>query len=227
MKKIKMFTLLVVAFVGLLTTGCIDKKSPQSGYLSEDEINEIVSSFSYDSTPLAYSYEGNLNYFGYSEDKIPASVKSPELEFVKYPLKSEAEENDYLSNCASYYLRLPLQITKENWNQADDAWSTRYQIESKLYRTSGNDSLYYYQADDGGLIIKAFGVNKELIINNEKLWMAGNCDDLIDIACSGKWNITVIYNAQGLLVLEDFSTVNASQSNLDSSCFGKAEYTYF
>lgn len=228
MKKNKVFLLLVIVLLSILSIGCSSQKAPAKGYITVDEVNEIIATFSYADTPSTYSYKGNLNYFGIASDKVPPTVDIEGMSFVSYPLKTttESEKNEYLASCASYYLRLPLQITADNWNQGDDTWSTKYQLESKIYRTVGNDSLYYYRGEDGGLIIRAFAVNKELLINNEQLWLAGNCDDLIDIACSGKWNITVVYNAKGLLVKEEFATVNASENNLKESVFGKAEYSY-
>ncbi|MDE6584030.1 MAG: hypothetical protein K2K15_01385 [Anaeroplasmataceae bacterium] len=231
MKHLKRFVIVLFALLALSLTGCADKKSPMSGYLSEEELASIIEGFDgsleYDEIEIA----GSINYFNLSVDKMVNTVDQV-MTYQAYPLKSEGS-NDYLKNCASYYLRLPLQLTKDSWNETDTNWSTRYQLESKVYRPAGMDKLYYYKRAEGGFILRLFGVNKELKISNYDLWENGNVDDLVDLLCSGKWNITVEYDANGFLVSETFETVNApknkdkaSKDTKSKCCYGQATYTY-
>ncbi|MDE6415018.1 MAG: hypothetical protein K2K48_06350 [Anaeroplasmataceae bacterium] len=214
----KLTGVLLLGFVFLLVflTGCSDHKSPMKGYITDDEISQIVSKFATETKFTKYSYEGNLNYFGYADELVPQTVSKRNVDFV-----DSLEE--YSDKCSSYYLRLPLHITVENWNTnktvsgtADGlSLSTRYQLEAKIYRPKGYDSVYYYAREDGGLILRAFGVNKALTIKRPS-----------DITCRGKWDIEIEYDANGYLVREYFSTINKSEKNKSSCCYGEAKYTY-
>lgn len=232
MKHLKRFVIVLFALLALSLTGCADKKSPTGGYLSEEELATIINGFDGSLEYDQIEIKGNINYFNLAEDKLPRTVEQV-MDYKAFPLKSE-DKNDYLKNCASYYLRLPLQITKDTWNETDTDWSTRYQLESKVYRPSGMDQLYYYKRADGGFILRAFGVNKELKISNYDLWENSAVDDLVDLLCSGKWNITVEYDENGFLVKETFETVNAptnkdkvTTDTKSKCCYGEATYVYF
>lgn len=200
-------------FLSLLLVGCSDQKSPIKGYINEEEIQEIVTSFDDTSHFTKYSYEGELNYFDYDEELVPRSIKKRNVEF-----KDSLEK--YSNDCSSYYLRLPLHITPTNWicKEVDNSrlsLSTRYQLESKVYRPAGLDKIYYYKRDNGGFILRTFGVNKALIIKRPS-----------DITCRAKWNIEIEYDNNGYLVKESFATVNSSQNNKSECCYGQATYTY-
>ncbi len=225
MKLFKKFIFAVIASLLILSTTACDGKKPEPNYLNEDEILELVSTFTGEEVPSYYSFKSNLNYFAIQE--LPKTTAVDDLLFVPYPLKGSSENNEYLKDCASFYIGVPLQITKDNWNQNDDKWSTRYQIESRLYRTIGSlDKVYYYKTAEGGLAIKAFAVNKELLISNAPLWEAGNGgDDLVELTCSGKWNITIEYNSKGLLVKEEFETINRNDPDTQN-CYGKTIYEF-
>lgn len=214
----KLTGVLLLGFVFLLAflTGCSDHKSPMKGYITDDEVNQIVSKFANETKYTKYSYEGNLNYFGYADEIVPQTISKRNVEFV-----DSLEE--YSDKCSSYYLRLPLHITVANWTTDKTASesssslsiSTKYQLESKIYRPAGLDSVYYYARVDGGFILRAFGVNKALIIKRPS-----------DITCRAKWDIEVEYDANGYLVRESFATVNKSEKNKSSCCYGEAIYTY-
>lgn len=236
MKHIKYFVIVLFGLLALSLSGCADGKSPASGYLNESQLASIIDNLEDSISPKEIEVVGYLNYFNLSEDKVTRTVDQV-MNYKEYPLKptdtETASTNNYIKECASYYLRLPLHITKESWNETDTDWATRYQLESKIYRPSGMDKIYYYSRPDGGFAIRVFGANKELKISNLELWNSGNADDLIDLLCSGKWNITVEYNAEGYLVKEEFSTVNAPSNKENASadtkskcCYGQATYEY-
>lgn len=229
---------LVLLLVGVLAS-CGDQKRPVSGYINEEELNEIINTFDGSVVHTSYSVEGSMNYFGLSENELCGDVDAAGVPFVNYPeygkhgvKTSTFFDCYYLDNCASYYLRLPLVITDFTWNHEDDNYSTRYQLEAKLFRSAGTDKLYYYERPEGGFILRGFGVNKELLINNTNLWEydlmngLGNFYDIVDCVCSAKWNFTVEYDADGYLVYEKFETVNASVNNKDNCCYGQATYTW-
>ncbi len=233
MKHIKYFVIVLFGLLALSLTSCGDQKSPRSGYLSEDEVLEIVNGFSTDSSISNVSIKGNLNYFNYPNEKVP-NVADEEMVYVEYPSSTSTTTNKYLEECASYYLRLPLHITSQSWNDTDRLFQTKYQIESKIYRPAGLDKIYYYNRPEGGFIISVFGVNKELQINNVNLYMNDKVFDLVDLLCSGKWNINLEYDENGYLVKEEFATVNApknkekaSQSAKEKCCYGVATYEYY
>lgn len=235
MKHIKYFVLVLFALLGISLAGCSDGKSPAKGYLSEDELSDIINNLEDSVSPKDIEVKGYLNYFNLSEDKLGTTLEQV-MSYKEYPVKSSStdEANNYTKTCASYYLRLPMHITKETWNETDTNWAARYQLESKLYRPSGMDRIYYYARPEGGFIVKLFAANKELKISNYDLWNEGFADDLVDLLCSGKWNITVEYDAAGYLVKEEFSTVNAPKNKENASadtksqcCYGQATYEYF
>ena len=235
MKHIKYFVLVLFVLLGISLAGCSDRKSPTSGYLSETELSAIIDNLEDSISPKDIEVVGYLNYFNLSEDKLGRTVEQV-MTYKEYPNKPTTDTkttNNYVKECASYYLRLPLHITKDTWNENDTDWSAKYQIESKLYRPSGMDKIYYYARPEGGFIVKLFGANKELKISNYEMWEAGFVDELVDLLCSGKWNITVEYDAAGYLVKEEFSTVNAPNNKENASadakskcCYGQATYEY-
>jgi hypothetical protein len=142
--------------------------------------------------------------------------------------------NNYAKYSASYYLCLPLHLTPETFNEKSIDWSSRYVLEARVYRAQGTDKIYYYERPEGGFILKCFAVNKELLITNYALWEESQTlrgfewgiDSIVDCSCSGKWNITVEYDANGYLVSEKFETINVSEKNLDTCCYGQATYNY-
>lgn len=123
----------------------------------------------------------------------------------------------------SYYLNLPLHITKDNWNiltpqgKIDTEYSHNYLLEGRVHapNTGYPEYVYYYERPEGGFIIKAFGVNKALKIVNPS-----------DVVCHAKWNITVEYDENGYLISETFSTLNAHKKPDTESVYGSAQYTY-
>ena len=76
------------------------------------------------------------------------------------------------------------------------------------------DELYFYEDADGNLIIKTFGANKALKINEA------------DIIVHAKWNVTVIYNSEGYLVSEKFETINTGKEPDSQTCYGEANYEF-
>lgn len=213
MKKIIAIFMMLVA---LCLTSCSDQKSPEKGYISEAQLNSIVNGFS-SKNYTKYDVDGKLNYF--EED--------PNIIERETSLISKAFEDSlsaYSTSNSSLYLRVPLQITLENWtteelNSSGLSLSTQYQLESKIYRPIGFDKIYYYATAEGGFVVKSFGVNKELKINNPI------ADDCV-ISCRGKWNIEIEYDASGYLVRETFATINYSENNLSQCCNGEAIYTF-
>ncbi len=233
MKHIKYFVIVLFGLLALSLTSCGDQKSPKSGYLSEDEVLKIVNEFSTDSSISNVSIKGSINYFNLSSEKVP-NVADEEMEYTEYPTSESTSTNNYLEECASYYLRLPLHITSQSWNDENKSFQTKYQIESKIYRPAGQDKVYYYNRPEGGFVISVFGVNKELQINNSSLYMNDKVLDYVDLLCSGKWNINLEYDENGYLVKEEFATVNspknkekASQSAKKKCCYGVATYEYY
>lgn len=214
MKRKIIFTLLsIAAFFMVVLSGCSDQKTPMKGYIDETELTEIINGFDSSIIPTKYSYEGFLNYFDYSEELVPRSIRKIDVDFID-------SKDIYSDQCSSYYLRLPLHITLENWNSSELnnsglSLSTRYQLESKIYRPASLDKVYYYRSEDGGFIIKTFGANKPLIIKRPS-----------DITCRGKWNIEIEYDKNGYLIRETFATINSSEKNKSECCYGEAKYTY-
>ncbi len=212
-RKFTYALLIIVAFLTVVLAGCSDQKAPMEGYISDEELTSIINSIDESFTPVKYGYEGNLNYFDFADEIVPKSVSKRNVEF-------EDSKETFSDKCSSYYLRLPLHITKANWtstevNSSNLSISTRYQLESKIYRPAGLDSIYYYKREGGGFYLRAFGVNKALIIKRPS-----------DITCRGKWNIEIEYDERGFLVKEKFSTINSSENNKSECCYGEATYTY-
>lgn len=212
--KFRFKTIFIFVFAVLLVflVGCSNKK-PIKGYITQERVMEIIEGFDSNVVYSKYSYEGKLNYFAHPDELVPQTVSKKNVAF-----------NDSLDifsdSCASYYLRLPLHLTKANWtstevNSKNLSLSTKYQLESKIYRPAGLDTVYYYEGEDGGLIVRVFCVNKALRIKKPS-----------DIECHGKWNIEVVYDKNGYLISEKFETSNSKKAADIDCCYGQATYEY-
>lgn len=214
-KFIKNLLILVLLLSAFVLSGC-DGKKPEKGYVSAAYITEnIVSKFASESLYSKYSFSGTLNYFALEESLVPHSVDRKNV-----TLRDSIDK--YSDSCTSYYLRLPLHITKDNWyvevmGEHSQNSSTQYRLESRIYAPNSGypTSIYYYERLDGGFILKAFGVNKKIKMNNPTV-----------IECSAKWNITVEYDKDGYLVREVFETINSHKDPDTKTVYGQAEYTY-
>lgn len=223
--KLRSFLLLTVIFLfGIILTSCGGKK-PEKGYVSSDYILENVIK-NIDSTIVAktYSFEGNLNYLGVDSEKLPTTIKKENLSFVDSP-------TSYDEIHSSYYLDLPLHLTKENWivytdNAYDINLSTKYALESRIYQPNGGylDTIYYYNRTNGGFYLKAFGVNKRIKMGT--VTGKNNADKPTVIEPNAKWNIICEYDANGYLISETFETINAHKDPDTKTIYGKAVYTY-
>jgi hypothetical protein len=202
------------------------------GYCMYDKTQTEVQYYSYMELP------SNLDI-----NNIVCVPKTSEMTISKYTnpdTNAESLEpskvvvNNYAKYAASYYLCLPLHLTYESFTETSINWSSRYALEARVYRQQGTDQIYYYERPEGGFILKCFAVNKELLITNYALWEESQTlrgfewgiDSIVDCSCSGKWNITVEYDANGYLVSEKFETINVSEKNLDTCCYGQATYNY-
>ena len=210
--KIKRLWVVLLAFVVLLFASC-DQKDPEKGYLTEEQVLEIVKGFSSTADYTKYSFNGTLNFLGFEDDLIPNEKRGKDKEF-------EDALDKYNSKSSSYYLRMPLHITEANWTYSEDdgadiTGSTYYKIKSMLLTIGETlDKVYYYTNAEGDLIIRTFGANKALIIRES------------DIICHGKWNVTLKYNKDGYLVSEKFETINAHKDPDTKTCYGEATYTF-
>jgi len=206
--KVKYLLLVLLVFCGLIFTSC-DGKKPAKGYLTEEEVMEIVNGFSSTTDYNKYSYDGKFQFLGFDPTLIPNE---------EYKKKDFVDSLDcYSSSSSSYYLRMPLHLTKENWTNENKLLSTKAKIESMLL-TEGKtlDKVYYYTDAEGNLIIRTFAANKALIIENPS-----------GVISHGKWNVTITYNKDGYLVSEVFATINAHKDPDSQSCYGQATYSFF
>ena len=213
--KFKRLLAILLAFTCLLLTSC-DHKKPEKGYLTPEELTEVLQGFSKTTDYTKYSYEGSMNILDFSEEDVVEG-----LEVYKNNKEFVDSLEKYNSKSASYYLRMPLHLTYENWtyrseeNSASD--SNKYRVESMLTmygKTS--DKVYYYLDEEGNLIIKTFAANNALILIHK--------DD--GFICHGKWNITVTYDKNGYLVSEKFETINARKDKDEKTCYGEATYKF-
>lgn len=223
--KLRSFLLLtIICLFGIILTSC-DRKTPEKGYVSEKYILEnVINNIDSSLVAKTYSFKGNFNYFAVNSDKLPKTIEKTDKTFVDSP-------NAYDEIHSSYYLDLPLHITKENWivytNKVYDiSLSTKYALESKIYQLNGGylDKVYYYEREDGGFYLKAFGVNKRLKIGTLK--NKPKEDKPTNIEPNGKWNIICEYDANGYLISETFETINAHKEADNKTIYGKATYTY-
>lgn len=232
--KILCFTSLMMAVSSI--TGC-DKKTPDKGYINSDQVKEIINGFDQCLKDIvkkddqgnetvvsqgtnrytSYKVEGKLNYFAIAEDQVPRTISRT--------MNLEASDEKYSRTTSSYYLSLPLYITPTNWNIDDVNLetsgkktydSTKYALESRLYRTGDTTcTCYYYSRPEGGFIVRTFAENKKLRIEKPS-----------SIECNAKWNVTVEYDANGYLVSEKFSTINAFEKADDKTVYGEATYVF-
>lgn len=209
MKKIiKSFSFVILLLSMFLVTSCA--KSPDKGNVSESSIIALTEGF-LDQEYSSYQIEGNFNYF--ASEKVETEV-SRTKEFTD----SKAE---YSKSCSSYYLEVPLHITKENIsnNELGDNGlpiNTLYNLKAKIYRDGGFDTVYFYKNTDGGFSAKCFAVNKSLKILYKDY----------GIEVHAKWNITITYDKNGYLVSEEFSTHGSNENNKENCVFGKATYQF-
>ena len=215
----KKFTKLFIASFMTLAfslTGCSDQKEPEAGYITDAEVLEVIEDFDTNVNYTSYDIEGEMNYFGRTDDSYAfLEVYESNVEFIPSP-------NLYSSTTKSFYLNLPLHLTKENWTTTELdiqklPLNTEYRIKSNIIRVG--DTLcvcYFYKTTDGGLIIKTFAENKALRINAP--------EDYIE--CHAKWNITVEYNKHGYLVKESFATINSHKDPDANTVYGEARYSF-
>ena len=78
--KIKRLWVVLLAFVVLLFTSC-DHKTPEKGYLNEEQVLEIVKGFSQTNDYTKYSYSGTLNFLGFKDDLIPTETRGIDKDF--------------------------------------------------------------------------------------------------------------------------------------------------
>lgn len=242
---IKTFYILVLLFSLIFIVGC-DGKKPDSGYISKDEVTaDIVSKFENQTLYTKYSVTGGFNYFAYGEDIINPTVKKVnqvlnDLIIQEWVCDQCGTKNAFnQKNCTnpdsclgsksnikftcSYYLNLPLHITKDSWKvltpegKVDTTYNLSYLLEGRIHAPNSGypEHVYYYERPEGGFIIKAFGVNKALRIINPN-----------EVVCHAKWNVTVEYDANGYLVSEKFETINAHKAPDTETVYGYATYTY-
>ena len=215
--KFLSFLLLTITLIISFTLTSCDGKKPENGYVTdqyilENVINKIDSSI----VPSTYSYTANLNYMAVEAAELPKEISKSNLAFIDSPDK-------YSKSCSSYFLRVPLHLTKENWilydtnGKYDVTNSTKYILESKIYQPNGGylDTIYYYPRENGGFYLKAFGVNKSLKIDRPTI-----------IEPNAKWNIVIEYDENGYLVSETFQTLNAFKDPDNKTIYGKTVYTY-
>ena len=124
--KIKRLWVVLLAFVVLISTSCaFDQKKPEKGYLNEEEVLEIVKGFSETNSYTRYGYIGSLNFLGFEEELIPGSVLGNGKIF-----------NDsldlYDASSSSYYLRMPLHITLDNWTISEEEVKLGAEAEARL-----------------------------------------------------------------------------------------------
>lgn len=217
--------LLVIISVFMLFTASCTQTRPEKGYVSADyiwqnvikNIDESVQYSSYDTKYL-------LNYFATESDYLPAKGENnlQNQTFVD-------SVDTYSSSCVSLFLKLPMHITSTNWQvysgegdnkKLDTNLSTKNRLEAKIYQPGSeyNYQIYYYEREDGGFYLKAFGTNKALKINQFY--------EDFEIQCTGKWNITCEYDQNGFLVSERFETINSHKEDDSKSVYGYAIYTY-
>lgn len=242
---IKTFYILVLLFSLIFIVGC-DGKKPDSGYISKDEVTaDIVSKFENQTLYTKYSVTGSFNYFAYGEDIINPTVKKVnqvlnDLIIQEWVCDQCGTKNAFnqkkctnpdsclgsksnIKFTCSYYLNLPLHITKDSWKvltpegKVDTTYNLSYLLEGRIHAPNSGypEHVYYYERPEGGFIIKAFGVNKALRIINPN-----------EVVCHAKWNVTVEYDANGYLVSEKFETINAHKAPDTETVYGYATYTY-
>lgn len=223
--KLRSFLLLTTLFIfGFILTSC-DGKTPEKGYVSEQYILEnVINNIDSSIVAKTYSIKGNLNYLAVKSDNLPKTIEKLDRTFVDSPTAYDVIHS-------SYYLDLPLHITKENWiiytdEKYDINLSTKYALESRIYQPNGGylDKIYYYKRDGGGFYLKAFGVNKVLKLGTVKQKPEDNKPT--NIEPNAKWNIICEYDANGYLISETFETLNAHKDADNKTIYGKATYTY-
>lgn len=157
--EIEIFSFGDPCFLSFALIGCGDQKAPEKGYISEEKLeDDIISLFESQSSYSKVAYTGSMNFLAIVSDRIDDEVDFTDSTDV------------YSVDSSSYYLQVPLHITPENWFTeavADDKLpaSTKYRLQDKIHRTLGLDEIYYYERTDGGFYVKAFAVNKPLIID--------------------------------------------------------------
>lgn len=211
----RILLLVLLALVTVTISGC-DGKKPEKGYVSDEYIYaNIIYNFE-DPGYSTYDCEGYFNYLAIENPLLTKTVSR-----VGRSINDDYDKHN--TKCESYYLRLPLRITVNNWRlyteegKLNTVTSTKYVLESRCYQAAGGylDKIYYYLRDGGGFYLKAFGVNKSLKLKNP-----------IEIEINAKWNIIAEYDENGFLVSETFHTLNAYKAPDTESIYGKCTYIY-
>lgn len=212
--KFKRLLAVLLAFTCLLLASC-DQKKPEDGYLTDEQVLEIVKGFSKTTDYATYSYSGQMNFLGFGEDTY---LDAFEIGKKNVEFKDSLEQYD--TSSSSYYLRMPLHLTYDNWTievDGKNVKSTKFNIDSLLLIYGETlDKVYYYTDAEGNFIIRTFGANKGLVIDKKNS----------SIICHGKWNVTITYDKNGYLVSEKFETINARKDKDEKTCYGEATYKF-
>lgn len=113
LKTLCLASLMVVAF----STASCDGKRPEKGYLTDEQVLEIISNFDTNVSYSKFHVVGTLNYLGVPEEQVPRTVDR-NRPFAESPLTFNPKQTN--PTTSSYFLNVPLHLNIYNWTADDE-----------------------------------------------------------------------------------------------------------
>lgn len=206
MKNIKRILPSIIALVSLVSCSKVEPN-----HVPFADLESVVSKLPTNDMTI-YSGEGNFNFFEMTPERYTYSANNKDLE----------------KDSESFYLGAPLVLSNKISHETtsagiytdEDSFNYQfYEIIEPIFVSQDSIGKYYiYLNDDGGFSLKVFEINKRLFI-------IPNDSDLT-VEATAKWNGELVYDENGRLVSESFSTMNSSFDPKSETIYGKATYSY-
>lgn len=190
----------------ILLTGCGPRQDAAA--LSKAAVAELKVN---DKTHYSVNVEGHIAQF----------------ENFQEPLSEYELPGEEMNFGRSYVLRIPTKINKANfYPESEDEAVSRYAyglLESVLETPDDHINKMTFKMDGENLVFQVRSVSK--IMNFYNVEVTGGVSSE-PVHAYGRYNVTITYSAQGLLLNETCVTVNDGVANPKETIHAVAEYTY-
>ena len=127
----------------------------------------------------------------------------------------------------SYLLKAPVRIKEESYISEDAATNATCSLNKiKVCITGMSDNIHFleYQKEGDNLVFFTKNVSKDMSFYN--LVVPNGPSKPKPVSCYARYNFTLTYNSEGLLVSEEVKTKNAGKEAEDRTIDAKITYSY-
>lgn len=211
MKKKKLVSLLPLV---LLFTSC-------KGVDTEEVFNE---------SKQAISQLQDVTYSSYSMSVIGHVLQFDNIRTTSGSVPDDSIDNSTRNRSAVY--RVPLRLSEENYYPDDDEEVssldnyTYTRLSNRLTGDSDPMTKMQFRMDGDNLVFYSTGLSRKLTFYNIYLYTVEGIDVYSSVAVYARFNITLTYNNQGLLIKEEVKNVIVDSSAMEKTIDVVSEYTY-